>query len=96
MTTIEDVRRVVHEMDLYQVVVIHMTELEKLYQFLTKEQAEKLFIKEAKSWYNEDGLEEFVGDDGQYDIEILEEYYGSEPYLDNEDLAHVFMEPMNI
>lgn len=71
---------------LFQVFVICGNQLECLYQNLTKDEAEVLYIKYANEWYRHDGTFDNVDD--------IQNYRDSEEYLDEEDMANVVMEVM--
>ena len=71
---------------LYQVFVICDNALERLYQNLTKDEAEALYVKLANEWYRYDGT--FIN------IDEIQEYRDSEEYLDSDDMANVVMEIM--
>ena len=71
---------------LYQVFVVCNNALERLYQNLTKDEAEALYVKFANEWYRYDGTFDNVDD--------IQNYRDSGEYLDKCDMANVVMETM--
>lgn len=71
---------------LYQVFVICDNALERLYQNLTKDEAEALYVKLANEWYRYD--------DTFTNVDEIEEYENSEEYENNGDVSNVTMEIM--
>ena len=78
---------------LYTVTVVHDFKIQFVKQFLTKEDAEKLFIEKCLYYYNEDGLEAFAltknKDLKAFDAKDFEEYFQSEQWNDCCDIANV-------
>lgn len=78
---------------LYAVTVVHDFKIQFVKQFLTKEDAEKLFIEKCLYYYNEDGLEAFALTKDKalkdFDAKDFEEYFQSEQWNDCCDIANV-------
>lgn len=79
---------------LYAVTVVHDSCIKAVSQFLTKDEAEKMFINYCKEYYNESGLEQYASRLGLDSIEKLnkdqlEVYFNSEEYCDINDLSNV-------
>ncbi|MDX9814799.1 MAG: hypothetical protein RBS91_09095 [Sulfurimonadaceae bacterium] len=79
--------------NLYTVTVVHDFKIQYIKQFLTKEDAEKLFIDKCLYYYNEDGLEAFALTKDKalkdFDAKDFEEYFQSEQWNDCCDIANV-------
>lgn len=79
--------------NLYTVTVVHDFKIQFIKQFLTKEDAEKLFIEKCLYYYNEDGLEAFALTKDKalkdFDVKDFEEYFQSEQWNDCCDIANV-------
>lgn len=79
---------------LYAVTVVHDYCIKAVQQFLKKEDAENIFIKYCKEFYNENGLElycERLGVDSINDLSVsqFELYFNSSEWHDVNDLANV-------
>lgn len=79
--------------NLYTVTVVHDFKIQFIKQFLTKEDAEKLFIEKSLCYYNKDGLEAFALTKGKalkaFDVKDFEEYFQSGQWNDYCDIANV-------
>jgi len=91
-----DIYRELQKCEMFQVVVLNNNNLERLHQMLSKQEAEEMFLEEAKYWYQEDAVEAFKMQSAYADeVTMYEEYLVSELKSDEADYAHVFYEKMN-
>lgn len=79
---------------LYTVTVVHDSKIEAVERFLTKEEAERLFINYCLKYYSEKGVEEYCNSKGyesfeELSIEKWESYFHSEAWYDINDLSNV-------
>ncbi len=84
--------------NMYQVHVVADNELQEIFQNLTKDEAEILYLQKCHEWYEEGGVyayqKLYVGEDKSMRENDFDEYYGSDQYYEAEDNAHVVMEVM--
>lgn len=84
--------------NMYQVHVVVHNELQEIFQNLTKDEAETLYLQKCHEWYKEGGVcayqKLYVGEDKSMRENDFDEYYGSDQYYESEDNAHVVMEVM--
>ena len=84
--------------NMHQVHIVIDNELQEIFQNLTKDEAEILYLQKCHEWYKEGGIcayqKLYVGEDKSMRENDFDEYYGSDQYYEAEDNAHVVMEVM--
>ena len=84
--------------NMYQVHIVAYNELQEIFQNLTKDEAETLYLQKCHEWYKEGGIcayqKLYVGEDKSMRENDFDDYYGSDQYYEAEDNAHVVMEVM--
>jgi len=83
--------------NMYQVHVVVDNELQEIFQNLTKDEAEILYLQKCHEWYKEGGIcayQKIYVDEKSMRENDFDEYYGSDQYYEAEDNAHVIMEVM--
>ena len=79
---------------LYAVTVVHDSCIKAVSQFLTKDEAEKMFLSYCAEYYSEEGVEQYLSSLNytsfeELSIEEWQTYYHSEAWYDINDLSNV-------
>lgn len=79
---------------LYAVTVVHDSCIRAVSQFLTKDEAEKMFLSYCAEYYSEEGVEQYLSSLNytsfeELSIEEWQTYYHSEAWYDINDLSNV-------